>query len=82
MTRKMVLGTTLILVTGCAEIQNETLSTITLNGREYPLRTRTISGPDGSYVQHSVKAQGTYRSCLPDSPGSCEAAVRRQERPL
>jgi hypothetical protein len=70
----------LVFLTGCTDVQNETFGTITLNGRDYDLRTRTVSGASGAFVQHSVLAYGTWRTCLPDSPGDCEAAVRRRER--
>lgn len=80
MARKVLFGAALILLAGCADVQNETFSTITLNGRDYDLRTRTVSGAGGTFVQHSVLAYGTWRTCLPDSPGSCEGAVRRRER--
>jgi hypothetical protein len=80
MTRTVIFGTALILLTGCADVRNETYSTITLNGRDYDLRTRTVSGTGNSFVQHSVLAYGTWRTCLPDSPGSCEGAVRQRDR--
>lgn len=60
----------------CASVTNETKSTIALDGRTYELRTRTMQGANGSYNTSSVLAHGTWRLCLPESPGSCEAAIR------
>jgi hypothetical protein len=65
-----------VLLSTCGTVTNETRSTIMVDGRSYPLRTRTIQGSDGSYDTSSVQAKGTWRLCLPASPGSCEAAVR------
>ncbi len=78
-----LLGTLCILILpACAEVKNESFSTITLKGREYELRTRTIEGANGPYVTHSVRANTGYRTCNPDSPGSCEAALRNSRRGL
>jgi hypothetical protein len=65
-----------VLLSTCGTVTNETTGTIILDGRSYQLRTRTIQGSDGSYNTSSVQAKGTWRQCLPASPGSCEAAVR------
>ena len=76
---RLILVTTALFLSACATAQNENFSTINLNGRDYELRTRTMSGASGSFVQNSVLAHGTWRTCLPDSPGDCEAAVRRDK---
>ena len=70
------------VLSACAEVENESYSTITLNGREYELRTRTMEGANGPYVTHSVRVNTGYRTCDPDSPGSCQAAIRNSRRGL
>ena len=66
-----------LVLSACGTVTNETRGTINLDGRTYELRTRTMQGSDGSYNTSSVRAKGTWRQCLPASPGSCEAAIRR-----
>lgn len=67
----------MMILSACATVENETYSTINLNGREYELRTRTVTTSGSSFVQHSVRARdGAFYSCMPDSPGSCEGALR------
>ncbi|WP_227271382.1 hypothetical protein [Roseobacter weihaiensis] len=77
MTRTGYLGAALFLLGACSTIESETFQTIELNGQPTELRTRTIAGPDGSAVTHSVRSSnGTYRTCDPDQPGSCASAAR------
>ncbi len=65
---------------GCATIENESFSTIILNGEAYDLRTRTMTSANRSYVTHSVRIGGSkWVPCIPDSPGSCEAAIIPRE---
>lgn len=82
MTHKVLLSALFVVVAACATVENETTSTIELNGRSYELRTRSIDGANGTYTTHSVRANGTYRTCDPMSPGSCEAAIRNTRRGL
>ena len=65
-----------LLLGACGSVTNETTSSIVVDRNTYELRTRTIQGPNGAYDTSSVRVKGTYRQCQPDSPGSCEAAVR------
>lgn len=65
-----------VALSACASVSNETVRTITLDGRSYDLRTRTIEGTNGTFETSSVKVHGSYFQCKPDSPGDCEAAVR------
>lgn len=73
---KAFLISTAILLSACGSVTNETTSSIVVDRNTYELRTRTIQGPNGAYDTSSVRVNGTYRQCQPDSPGSCEAAVR------
>ncbi|MEP2030172.1 MAG: hypothetical protein ABJI96_15845 [Paracoccaceae bacterium] len=73
----ILLFATGLVLSACGTVTNETRGTIVLDGRTYELRTRTMQGSDGSYDTSSVKAKGKWRQCLPQSPGSCEAAIRR-----
>ncbi|MGD9294762.1 MAG: hypothetical protein PVI41_07760 [Roseobacter sp.] len=82
MTNKAFWAACAVIVSGCSTVQDESYSTIVLNGREYDLRTRTMEGPNGTYVTHSVRANTGYRTCDPNSPGSCEAAIRNSRRGL
>ncbi len=77
MLRKTLLGTSLVLMAGCASIENESYSTIVVNGRETELRTRTMSDGNRTYVSNAVRAKnGSFKICEPDEPGSCEQALR------
>ncbi len=60
----------------CGEVVNETTSTLVVDGNAYELRTRTIQGQNGTFDQSSVKVQNRIYTCLPNSPGDCEATVR------
>jgi hypothetical protein len=65
----------------CGTVQNESNQTAVLQsgfnaGERYTLRTRTYSGPNGSFEQTSVVYRGISRTCLPDSPGDCEKKAR------
>lgn len=63
-------------LTACAAPTETTRSTITVDGKQYPLRTITENGPNGPFQQSSVKVRNQYYLCLPDSPGDCEAAIK------
>lgn len=77
MVRKTLLGTALVLMAGCASVENETYSTILVNGRETDLRSRTVVEGDRTYISHAVRSRsGSFKTCEPDRPGSCEQAAR------
>lgn len=61
----------------CTTVADEQLSAITVDGKSYTLRTRTIEGPNGSFETTSARVRGGYYLCKIDSPGDCEAAVKR-----
>lgn len=61
----------------CTTVAQERLSTIDVDGESYVLRTRTIEGPNGPYETTSARVRGAHFLCKIDSPGDCEAAVRR-----
>jgi hypothetical protein len=64
-------------LSACVSVENESIGTIELNGQAYELRTRTMSGPQGSFVTHAIKANdGSYRSCDPDTPSTCRSALQ------
>ncbi len=67
----------LLALGACATASADRLSTVTVDGREYELRTRTIDGPGGQFETTSVRVRGGYALCKIDSPGDCAAAVRR-----
>lgn len=73
---QVLLATAAGVFSACAPVSNETFSTITVEGRPYELRTRTIDGPNGPYETSSVLVRNNYYLCKPDSPGDCEAAVK------
>ena len=66
----------------CASVVSETSSAIVVDGNSYEVRTRMIDGARGPSEQTSVVVRNKLYTCLPDSPGDCEAAVRgaRDER--
>lgn len=73
--RKMLAGTTLVLLTACGSVEQETFSTINIEGREFNFRTQTISGPQGTFETHAIQAaNGSWRSCDPTYPKDCLAA--------
>lgn len=61
----------------CATVAEEQLSAIVVDGESYTLRTRTIQGPNGPFETTSARVRGGHFLCKIDSPGDCEAAVRR-----
>lgn len=67
---------------GCGSVTSEQMTTITVNDRSYPLRTRTLDGPGGSYQTSSVRVRGKYFTCIPESPGDCAAAISRGQSTL
>ena len=75
----------LAALAGCANTVSETRSDFVYNGETfdiyngetYELRTRTIERSGETFEHSAVRVFGMYYTCLPDSPGSCEAAVRR-----
>lgn len=78
---KIVFITSLIALslslTACGTVEQETFTPIVVDGRTYELRTRTIDGPNGSYQTTSAMVGRIAYLCKIDSPGDCEAAVRR-----
>ena len=78
MTRILLLGCTLAMMAGCATVENNTSSTIIVNGRETELRKRTYTVNGELRETYSVRARnGSYQQCDPSSPGSCERAARK-----
>ena len=71
-------------IAACASVSNERLSTFTVHGEDYRLRTQTITTGSRTFDTSSVWVRGMWRQCLPASPGSCEAAVRlaKQDRSI
>lgn len=61
----------------CATVAEEQLSSIVVDDESYVLRTRTIEGTNGAFETTSARVRGKYFICKIDSPGDCEAAVRR-----
>lgn len=82
MLRATLIMTTVLTVGACATVENETFTTIELNGRDYQLRTRTINGPQGIFETTAIRANdGSYRSCDPQTPRSCRSALNtRRDR--
>lgn len=79
---RFLIAASLLGLGACAPVLDEKRSTIVVNGGHYELRTRTVDGPNGPYEQSSVKVRNRYYTCLPNSPGDCEATVHlaRSER--
>ncbi|MGA9434838.1 MAG: hypothetical protein WBV62_11450 [Roseobacter sp.] len=76
MLRATLTMTTVLALSACSTVESETFTTIDLNGRDYQLRTRTINGPQGTFETHAIRAgDGSFRSCDPQSPQSCRAAL-------
>ncbi|WP_299865350.1 hypothetical protein [uncultured Roseobacter sp.] len=61
----------------CATVAEERLSSIVVDDESYVLRTRVIETENGSFETTSARVRGKYFICKIDSPGDCEAAVRR-----
>jgi hypothetical protein len=64
------------LLAACGTVESQSSGSIVVDGQSYELRERMINGPTGPYTNTSVRVRGNYITCLPDSPGDCEAAVR------
>ena len=73
----LLLGTLMLAVSACSSVVSESYGSIVVDGDTYDVRNRVIEGPEGSYTQTSVIVASVPRTCLPQSPGDCEAAVRR-----
>ena len=58
-------------------IDGTKFGSITVDGRSYPLITRTVDQGGRTYDSTVVVVKGLSEICLPDSPGDCKAAVRR-----
>ena len=69
-----LIGTALLL-SACGSVVNETTGSYVVDGKSYELRTRTVQGSNGTYDTSSIRVNGTYYQCRPESPGSCKAAV-------
>jgi hypothetical protein len=77
MKTKLVMATgSLIVISACATVESESRSTIVVDGASYELRTQVIDGRNGPCQHSSVVVKNRLYTCLPDSPGDCEAAVR------
>ena len=67
----------LVALTGCATVESDTSTTVTLNGRETELRKRTYTVNGELRETYSVRSQnGSFRQCDPNMAGSCERAAR------
>lgn len=61
----------------CTKVSTRSDGAVIVDDRSYALETRTISGSSGTFEQTKVVVYGVPYTCLPDSPGDCEAKVRR-----
>ncbi|MFK7745727.1 MAG: hypothetical protein AB8B47_11780 [Roseobacter sp.] len=77
MTAKFLIPFSALLLGACATITAESRSTIIVDNEEYELRTRTIETNGRSYETTDAVVKGFTQTCIPSSPGDCEAAVRR-----
>lgn len=75
MTLKHAIAPCLLVLTACGTVENESKSSITVDGNAYELRTEQIEGPNGTYDNTSVIVNGRMYLCKPDSPNDCEDAV-------
>lgn len=76
MLRATLIITTVLTLGACASVQNESYSTINIDGRDYQLRSRTLNGPQGTFENYAIRANdGSFRSCDPDTPRSCRLAL-------
>lgn len=71
------LGMSALLLAACNTVSNDSRGTIVVDGRAYETRTRVVNNASGGFEQTSVYVNGVPRTCLPASPGDCEAVVRR-----
>ncbi|WP_299916732.1 hypothetical protein [uncultured Roseobacter sp.] len=78
MTAKLVFfsAAAALTLSACGTVANQTVGTINVDGDDYELRTRTIERANGSFDITSVRVNGYYITCLPDSPNDCESKVR------
>lgn len=66
-----------VLLSGCATVIDDTrvpmiVQSGAYKGEEYDLRTLTLQGRNGPYVQTQVVYRGITRVCLIDSPTDCD----------
>jgi hypothetical protein len=66
----------LAMLAACQTVEDEQRSTITVDGRSYELRTQVVNGPNGPFERSRVVVRNQFLTCLPQSPGDCEATVR------
>lgn len=66
----------LIAVAGCGTVEDVQRTTIEVDGRAYTLETREITTGNRSFNQTAAVVRQRRVTCLIDSPGDCEAAVR------
>lgn len=76
MSIKYLLPLGALLLGACATITEESRSSIVVDGEVYELRTRTIDTGGRTYVKTDAMVGGFAVTCIPSSPGDCEAAVR------
>jgi hypothetical protein len=64
-----------LALTACGSVQNQSTSSITVDGNSYELKTEEIQGPNGTFDNTSVIVNGREYLCKPESPNDCEDAV-------
>ncbi len=82
MKAKLIAPVIALALGACATVIDEQRQTRVLergfySGERYELRTRTMQGPNGTFVQTSVVYRGLSRTCIIDSPRDCELAAQR-----
>lgn len=70
------------VASGCGEVLETRLSTVTYQGDSYTVRTETVQVGDRVYDVSRVTVGAVTKQCLVDSPGSCEAAVAEAKEPV
>ncbi|MEP2641171.1 hypothetical protein [Roseobacter sp.] len=66
-----------IALGACASVAERQIGTVTVDGEDFPVVSRTIQGQNGPFDTAGVKVYGKRFTCRPQSAGDCEAAARR-----
>lgn len=64
------------LVAACAEVSNERLSTVTVNGKEYPVKTQTVQSGGRTFDVSRVRVENLNPQCDLSLSNDCEAVVK------
>lgn len=78
--KRFIFLSCITLIAACAEVSDERFSSVTVYGKEYPIKTMTINSGGRTYEVSRVRVENLNPQCDLSLNGDCEAVVKEYLR--